>query len=74
MKIPKTRDELWLASRLSIRRTFALGVTTVEQRARAIGSAIRARGLEDSAAVRSGETYSQIFARLYGEPLEQVLA
>jgi len=74
MNISDLVVEQWLARRLELGLNWASGVTTSDQRREMIRIAILSRGIAgDRAGYRKGqpETWSQLFTRIYRQPLQR---
>lgn len=72
MMAPGVRVETWLRNRLHAPDLFA-GVTTAEERRERVRRVILEHGLEHEHAMhteaRGRETWSEVFVRIYGQPL-----
>lgn len=72
MNGPTIRVEAWIRDRLDAPALFG-GLTTPEERRERVRDLILGRGLEFAIAGRREggkcETWSDLFARIYGEPL-----
>lgn len=72
MNRPNFEHECWLANRVGVGRTFALGTTDTEIRCDRIRDAIIDRELADLRCGYDGdepESFRACFERLYGVPL-----
>ena len=72
MMAPGMRAEAWLRDRLHAPDLFA-GVTTADERRERVRRAILENGLARECAThtqaRGRETWAELFARVYGQPL-----